>query len=97
MRMDSISAKIAETWFKFTPSCRIEDILASVTIPADPSLDDLMDIAIRLEDCFVSLYRHAASQAVSAEIRDVFEHLELETVKDRTKLARDLVDMHDLM
>ena len=53
-------------------------------------------MAMKFEDCFINLYRHVADQAVSVEVKEVFETLEKESIKDRTNLARNLVNMQDL-
>ncbi|HMO49721.1 MAG TPA: hypothetical protein PKE26_02530 [Kiritimatiellia bacterium] len=94
---EDISRKMADTWFKFTPAQTVDEALREITVAPDASLDDLMAIAIRLENYFVALYRSAADQAVSAEVKEVFDQLLKETIRERLKLTRDLVDMHDFM
>jgi len=94
---DDIAEKVSETWFKFSPEMSIDDAIKNINIPKDMTLDQLMVIAIQLENHFVELYKHAAEQAVSTDVKEVFEQLKKETMKDRTKLSRDLVDMHDLI
>lgn len=91
-----IAHKVAETWFKYNPEMSIDEAIASIALPRTMSLDDLMTIAIKLENYFVTLYQRAAEQAVSPDVKEVFEQLTKETMKDRTKLSRDLVDMQDL-
>ncbi len=93
---ESVAKKIADTWFKYTPAIRIDEVIAEIPVKPSMTLDELMTIALQLENCFISLYRHIADQAVSDEVRDVFEKLEKQSIKDRTNLARDLVDMQDI-
>lgn len=94
---DDIADKVAETWFKYSPEMSIDEAISNIKITKDMSLDQLMTIAIQLENHFVRLYEHAADQAVSPDVKEVFEQLKKETMKDRTKLSRDLVDMQDLI
>lgn len=94
---DDIADKVADTWFKYAPSETTGDMLASLKLRPDMSLEDLMEAAIKLENYFVRLYRHAADQSVSPEVKEVFEQLEKETMNDRRRLSRDLVDMQDLL
>lgn len=94
---EGIAAKVADTWFKYNAGVSMADAIRAIELKPDPTLDDLMTIAIQLENHFVTLYRHAADQAVSPETKEVFEQLLNETMRDRMKLSRDLVDMHDLM
>ena len=94
---EAVSEQVAATCISFSPKQTIEDVISAVKVPEKPTLYDLMRIAIHLEDCFVNLYHHAAEQIDFPEIRELFERLEEETVKDREKLASDLMNMHDLM
>jgi len=94
---DDIADKVAETWFKYSPEMSIDEAIRNIQISKDITLDELMTIAIQLENHFVRLYEHAADQAMSADVKEVFEQLKKETMKDRSKLSRDLVDMQDLI
>ncbi len=94
---DDIAEEVANTWFKFNAGVSIDEAISSIHIRPEPTLDDLMEIAIKLENHFVVLYKNAADQAVSAKVKEVFEQLLKETVRERMKLSRDLVDMHDLI
>ncbi|MCB1100819.1 MAG: hypothetical protein KDL10_00555 [Kiritimatiellae bacterium] len=93
---DDITAKISHTWFKHMPGDSIDAVIASVDARPDMTLDVLLIMAMKFEDCFINLYRHVADQAVSVEVKEVFETLEKESIKDRTNLARNLVNMQDL-
>lgn len=94
---EGIATKVADTWFKYNAGVSMTDAIRAVQLRPDPTLDDLMGIAIQLENHFVTLYRQAAEQAVSPETKEVFEQLLNETMRERMKLSRDLVDMHDLI
>ncbi|HMO04106.1 MAG TPA: hypothetical protein PKC67_01510 [Kiritimatiellia bacterium] len=94
---EDIAAEVADTWFKFNAGVSMDEAIAAVHIRPEPSLDDLMAIAIQLENQFLVLYKNAADQAVSVKVKEVFEQLLKQTTRDRMKLSRDLVDMHDLM
>lgn len=94
---EGIAAKVADTWFKFSAGVSMEDAIRAIEIRPEPTLDDLMVIAIQLENHFVTLYRNAVDQAVAPAVKEIFERLLNETMRERMKLSRDLVDMHDLM
>lgn len=93
---EGMAKKIANTWFKSVPGDSVDACIAAAEVKPDMSLDELMAIALKFEDCFINLYRHVADQAVSDEVREVFETLEKESLKDRANLARNLVNMQDL-
>jgi rubrerythrin len=94
---EGVAAKVADTWFKFNAGVSMTEAIQAIEIKPEPTLDDLMVIAIQLENHFVALYQNAVDQAVSPEVKEVFEQLLNETMRERMKLSRDLVDMHDLM
>jgi len=82
--------------FRFTLDLSVESFLRSVPAGPDLSLNDLMRIAIQLENYLIHLYRQAVAHAVSEDVKNVFEHLLNETLKDRSHLSLALVDMQDL-
>jgi rubrerythrin len=93
---DDVAGKVANTWFKYSSENSMHETLKNIKTSPDMTLDELMTIAIQLENHFVNLYRSASEQAVSNEVKDVFEKLLKETMRERMKISRDLVDMNDL-
>lgn len=94
---DDIAARVADTWFKYTPAVSIDEAIRGIAAKPGMTLDELMCVAVQLENHFVTLYEHARDQAVSGDVKAVFEHLLAETIKERLKLSRDIVDMQDLL
>ena len=87
---------VLSAWFQFTPGVSVESALSALPADGTLSLDDLMRIATLLENELIRLYRRAADEAVSENVKTVFERLLEEAVKDRTRLAHVLGDMQDL-
>lgn len=88
--------RVLNAWFQFAPGVSVEGALATVPPGATLTLNDLLRIAVHLENELIQLFRRAADEAVDGNVKTVFERLAEEAVKDRTRLSRDLVDLQDL-
>jgi len=88
--------KIAHAWFKSVPGDSVDARIAACEVKPGMTLDELLALTLKFEDAFIGLYRHVADQAVTDDVRAVFETLERESRKDRANLVRNLVEMEDL-
>ncbi|MBU0676501.1 MAG: hypothetical protein KJ626_00155 [Verrucomicrobia bacterium] len=94
---EGAASAVLDTWYKYTPNVSIGSCIAEIKPKPDMTLDELMTIAVQLENCFLSLYKHAADRAPSAQVKEVFDRLYDESRTDRQKLVRDLTEMEDLV
>lgn len=88
--------QVLTTWYKYTPPKATVAALSGIELRPDMSVEDVLKVAFRLDECLVALYRGMAEGAPSVEIRDLFNKLlELEK-KAEHQLVRDTVEMEDL-
>lgn len=59
-----------------------------IELPEDPSAGAVLDAAVILDECLVSLYRQVLQQPVEEEIRELFESLVLWEQQDEIELKK---------
>jgi hypothetical protein len=88
--------QVLETWYKYTSPKSTVAALEGIELRTDMTVEDVLKVAMRLDECLVDLYRGMAEGAPSAELRSLFQELlELENMEQR-QLVRDAVEMEDL-
>lgn len=84
---DDAGANILDTWFKYAPNEEIQRIIAQLEVQDDMSPAEVVQMALKLDDAMLSLYRQAADHAAVEEVRDVFNNLFEEGRKSRDKMV----------
>jgi len=86
---EEMSEKILDTWYKYTPNNKSCEHLENYELKSDMTIDDLVSLAIHLDECLVKLYRDVAENAESDEVRALFasllkkeEHEEIQLMKN---------------
>jgi hypothetical protein len=64
------------------------DRFQSVVLPADATAEEVLDLAIQLDECLISLYRQVAQQDVEPEVKDLFESLVRREERDEILLKK---------
>ena len=83
------SQKVLTEWHQFEPGSIAKALDGCKQCHPDLSVDELVEMALRIDDYLIALYRQMASEATSSESRQLFDslvHLE-ETEKMRTVRA----------
>jgi len=85
---EDAAKEILDTWFQYSPE---EDLLVRLTdieVTHDMSVDDVVGIAMRLDDSLIELYGELEESALSENVKDLFSNLlELEKQEEH-KIAR---------
>lgn len=84
---DDAGANILDTWFKYAPNEEIQKIIAQLVVKDDMSPPEVVNMALKLDDAMLNLYRQAADNAAVDEVRDVFNNLFEEGRKSRDKMV----------
>ena len=93
---ESASERVLDTWFKYVPQ---EDKLKEfqdVKLEPDMSIDDVVDVALRMDNCLVEFYKDMAEVAVIPEVKEVFTNLLAMEEKEKRKLVRDALRLKEI-
>lgn len=91
----SASKAVLEEWHQFEPK-KIDEVLANCSsLNADMSVDDLVNLALKLDDFMIEFYRQIASEATSRATREIFTNLiELEE-NEKMQIVRASLSAYD--
>ena len=83
------SQKVLQEWHQFEPGSISEALQDAHELHPDISIDELVKVALRIDDYLINLYRQMLSETTSDDARAVFESLIRleETEKMRTVRA----------
>lgn len=90
------SKRVLDTWFKYVPQ---EDKLKEfqdVKLEPDMSIDDVVDVALRMDNCLVEFYKDMATMAVIPEVKEVFTNLLEMEEREKHKLVRDALQLKEI-
>jgi rubrerythrin len=93
---EQAASGLLDTWFQYDPE---EETLARLTdVAVDPGMgvDDVIALAMRVDDGLIGLYEELAACALSADVKELFANLlELEK-QEKSKAIRGALEMKDL-
>lgn len=90
------SQKIWDEWFQYAPDNDLNELLSELNVSDDMSTDDVVLIALKLDDYFIELYKDMVQNSASSDVKAVFQNLvELEE-KEKIRTARTALEMNDM-
>ncbi len=94
---ENVSGKVLETWFKYTLCEDLRKELANMIYKiGDVSVEEIIRMAIQLDDCLIKIYKKIAANSDIPEVREIFQNLsELEDHQKR-RFVMDSTRMYDM-
>lgn len=90
------SKRILDTWFQYALEEDPADFLSEVEVKKNMSVEDVVRLALRLDDYLIDLYRHMVAHSDIPEVKEVFANLlELEQ-QDEHQIARNALGIDDM-
>lgn len=95
---EEVSAKILNTWFQYPPPKELLETCREVSINKtdDLSVDDVIEMAVKLNQCLIDLYKEMIKNSETEQIRDVFTNLMEMEKRQELELVRDAQEWKDL-
>jgi rubrerythrin len=92
---EGVSERILDEWHQ-TELTSISNVLDGCKqCHPDIGLQDLVDLALKVDDALISLYRHMASDASTDEARQLFNNLVVLEENEKMKTARAALSTND--
>lgn len=90
-----VSERILDEWHQ-TELTSIADVLDGCKeCHPDISVQELVNLALKVDDSLISLYRHMSSEASTDEARQLFNNLVVLEENEKMKTARAALSMND--
>ena len=64
------------------------DRFAGRTLDADATAEDVLDVAIELDECLISIYKQVAQQEIDPDVKDLFDSLVRMEERDEIQLKK---------
>lgn len=92
---EEASKKVLEAWFQCTSTEKAEKHFRALLNEPHTNIDEIVEMAIALDDCLLGIYKEMALRAEKEEIRDVFNNLLSMETKEKQKLIRNALIIED--
>lgn len=86
---ESARKALLELWYKCAPA-DFGVSLADIGFPPDPSYEEVVDLALKMDERLLELYERAARLAPDPRARELFSALHAEGLRGRARLLRDV-------
>lgn len=95
---EEVSGKLLNTWFQYPPPKEILDTCRKVSISKtdDLTVDDVIEMAVKLDQCLIDLYKEMIKNSETDEMREVFSNLMEMEKRQELELVRDAQEWKDL-
>ena len=90
------SKKILDTWFQYIPEHTVLDCLQNLEIQPDMSVDDVICIALDLDNCLIETYKALIEETDVSEVKDLFSTLLQRIENEEKNLMRDSLWLYDV-
>lgn len=83
-------SKVLDTWFQYEPEASLMDAINSVAIDPDMTPDDVIELAVKLDECLISLYKQMKEFSPPAEVLEAVDKLLEIEEEQRNKMVHGL-------
>ena len=80
--------RVGNTPLRYEPQAADCRCFEGMELSADATAADVLDAAVKLDECLVSLYRQVVQQPVDEEVKEIFESLIRSEQNDEIRLKK---------
>jgi len=93
---DETAEQLLNTWFDFTTGSDLDKLPAKTEIDPNTTVDQVIHLAMELDDHLIALYREMASRADIPELKQLFESLLKLEEQEQHRMARQALTVNDV-
>jgi len=90
------AAKLMQTYLQYTPEESLQSQFPSPPLPADMSIDDVVQVAENCADVLIRLYDAVANQSVPLQMRELFLQLKQREEAEKAQIIRSALNLKEL-
>lgn len=90
------SQSVLNSWLQYAPDQNLDDVLASININNEMDVDDVVLMALKLDDYFIDLYQGMVDSSGSSAVKAVFQNLLDMEQQEKIQLAKTALQVHDI-
>ena len=92
----SASTAVMDTWFQSKHKLNFCETLKDVEVKPEMSVDDVIDLGLKLDECLITMYRDLAENAQCEDVRTVFQNLLDMEEEEKRQLVRNSLRVMDI-
>lgn len=81
---------VAHAWFKGVPDINLARLLDEARIAPDASVDDVLQLALRVDDALIEIYKFLRERTMSEELKEVLDQLMTMEREEEKRMAWSL-------
>lgn len=95
---EEMAKKILNTWFQYPPPKGILNTCREISIEEkeEYTVDDVIEMAVKLDQCLIDLYNEMIKNTETEEMREVFTNLLEMEKRQELQFVRDAQELKDL-
>jgi rubrerythrin len=90
------AARVRDAWFKFELDGEFIKCVPPAMPAADIDVNELINLAIALDDCIIDLYRLVARESELPEARDAFLNLAAQERQEKMRMVRQAMRLNEM-
>ena len=90
------SQKVLDSWLQYSPDQDVSDVLAQVTISDHMTTDQVVSMALKLDDYFIDLYQEMIDHTSSSSVKAVFQNLLDMEQQEKISMAKTALQLNDM-
>ena len=90
------SQKVLDSWFQYVPDQDLTEVLASIEIKENMNTDEVISMALKLDDYFIELYENMVESSRSSDAKSVFQNLLDMEKQEKIRTARTALTINDM-
>lgn len=83
-------------WFQFGPDEHLEDLVKDLKFAANNNVDDVVRMALAIDDYFIELYGKLSINASSEKVKQLFDNLVQMEALEKTRTVRSALELSDM-
>jgi len=90
------SQKVLDSWFQYAPDQDLSEVLAEINVKENMTTDEIIAMALKLDDYFIELYESMVESSHSSDARSVFQNLLDMEKQEKIRTARTALTLQDM-
>lgn len=90
------SQKVLESWFQYAPDQNIAEVLNEIQVTDHMTTDEVVTMALKLDDYFIDLYQDMVDHSSSNAVKDVFQNLLEMEQQEKIRVAKTALQLNDI-
>jgi len=90
------SQKVLESWFQYAPDQNIAEVLNDIQVNDHMTTDEVVGMALKLDDYFIDLYQDMVDHSSSGAVKDVFQNLLEMEQQEKIRVAKTALQLNDI-